>query len=844
MATNQNAKVKRTYQGITGNITVAPYILSAKQISDWVTALNTANNSINPQRRKLYELYNRIELDGQVETVTNLRTIAITNKQINFLQKGNEGQVNEALLEQIRSPWFSNMLNYSMQSRFWGHSLIEFKLVNGLINDTVLVPRSNVNPEKSMFFPNYSDIYNNDGLLYKDQPISDYCFEVFGTRKLGLFSIMAPYVLYKAGAMGDLAQFCELFAIPFRSVKYNPFDEESRRLALKALEEQGSAGYVVLPQGTDFEIHDTKGSTSGEKAPSSLIRICDEQIGKVALGGTMSTDNGSSRSQAEVHYEVKEEINLNDMIWIEYLLNWEAKTRFANFGLPVSEGKFEFHKTREIPLEKRIEMDVKVATQVPIAAEYWYHTYGIPEPDGADEKIKVPANPEKKEPGAGGTKVEKKKLNLSDIHHSEDCCNIELSDTPNQDAIEAALAADAEEYFNNPTEDFIPQRIYKLTASTLFDGITKNWGSDLGNIAYNQIDNALIAYLRDNIFAFSAAKSFVQRRQMSQALVAADGSVNSFSQFKKQINVINRQYNVNYLNAEYNHAIAAGQMASTWLDISKHKKDFPNLKYVTAGDSRVRPAHQVLNGKILKIDDSFWKTYYPPNGWNCRCTVVQMDETAKLNDNDETSAIAGTIKKEKYFRQNVGQTGIVWNEEHPNFKERNVYDLLATKNYNLPSVEKIYVDPNRLPSLGDIITDKAQYDAWWNEMVQKNGVGEGFGLNDIFGHTVYFDSDFKKHATLGEKRVSENRMEFARQIQNVITKPDEVWSRKDDHKKNETGVSYLYIKYYGDMPLIVRVKPEPSTGFMKAYSSHDLNMKSGTGEKNRKGILLYNKTAK
>jgi SPP1 gp7 family putative phage head morphogenesis protein len=83
--------------------------------------------------------------------------------------------------------------------------------------------------------------------------------------------------------------------------------------------------------------------------------------------------------------------------------------------------------------------------------------------------------------------------------------------------------------------------------------------------------------------------------------------------------------------------------AADYKQIQETKDSAPYLMYDAVDDDRTRPEHAAWSGTILPVDDPWWKDHFPPNGYNCRCSVIQlgprdlkrMDKTvdAKAPDN-------------------------------------------------------------------------------------------------------------------------------------------------------------------------------------------------------------------
>lgn len=75
------------------------------------------------------------------------------------------------------------------------------------------------------------------------------------------------------------------------------------------------------------------------------------------------------------------------------------------------------------------------------------------------------------------------------------------------------------------------------------------------------------------------------------------------------------------LDLIYDANIRSAEAAGDWSRIQRVKDVLPYLEYLTSTSERKRPLHLSWVGTTLPIDDAWWSTHYPPNGWRCKCRV-------------------------------------------------------------------------------------------------------------------------------------------------------------------------------------------------------------------------------
>lgn len=139
-------------------------------------------------------------------------------------------------------------------------------------------------------------------------------------------------------------------------------------------------------------------------------------------------------------------------------------------------------------------------------------------------------------------------------------------------------------------------------------------------------DEDLGIRLKQNIAQFSAFKAESFKKNIESLLVDENNHIATWKEFEKKATALDSEYNGRYLETEYNHTIATGNITAKLEDFKANVHLYPNLKIVTVNDGRVRPEHKVLDGVIKPYNDPFWNNHIPPFDWGCRCDIEQTDE--------------------------------------------------------------------------------------------------------------------------------------------------------------------------------------------------------------------------
>ena len=344
-----------------------------QDIQKWRNAITTAENIYNPQRYNLYQVYGDVVLDAHLTACMQQRKNLTLSRNFKVIDKA--GNVNEEKTLLIQKKWFREFLDFSLDSLFWGHSLIQFdSLINDEFKDVDLVPRIYVKPERHIVTSTWSAM---DGVDYLDSPYKEWCIGVGGKKDLGLLLKASPLVIWKKNAIGAWSVFQDAFGNPIVMGKTDSRDEATRLNMENAIKTLSTGLSIVADKDDVIEFIEPK-KQDAHQVFNELINLCNAEISKLILGQTSTTDQKAFVGSAEVHERVLEGYMEMDNHFIEGVLNYQLMPMLNNLGFGLDGFKIVASRDEDLGVMDKLKVDVELMKYYKLPSDYILETYGTP----------------------------------------------------------------------------------------------------------------------------------------------------------------------------------------------------------------------------------------------------------------------------------------------------------------------------------------------------------------------------------------------------------------------------------------------------------------------------------
>ena len=252
---------------------------------------------------------------------------------------------------------------------------------------------------------------------------------ISGTQIAGGLALPALfYFMLKSYDVTSWAAFIDRYGFPIRLGKYSrKATKDDIKTLRRVVASIGADFGAVIPEGATIEIIESKTSGENSDAYQKMATWIDKQISKLVLGQTMTTDDGSSRAQGEVHEEVRQDIAAADALAVADTLNSMLVVPYVDFNFGEQERYPEIilYKPDEQNIEQVVNAIEKLATHgLTVKADEVRSLLGLSKPEDDDEiiggrmPVSVPEEPDlnsKKELNAASAGKQSDSSFVSDI---------------------------------------------------------------------------------------------------------------------------------------------------------------------------------------------------------------------------------------------------------------------------------------------------------------------------------------------------------------------------------------------------------------------------------------------
>lgn len=257
------------------------------QINDIKTALDFAKNFDNPDRSKLFKIYDYIRKDAHLQSQIKTAFFKVESEPW-LLYK--DGKPDEAASKLYRRLWFNKLIHFALEKEFYSFTLVEADGIdpaNYTIKKLVSIDREYVCIEKQLIL--LEGTINGDNLPYGDI-ISDIDLIQFGDGEgFGCLLECSYNVIWKYYARNDWSRANEKVGTPILSIVADTNNDDE----LDAIENKaanfGTDGYIIGQKGDVHEFLERK-SDNFYTTFKDMILLCNDEISKAINGQTGTTE--------------------------------------------------------------------------------------------------------------------------------------------------------------------------------------------------------------------------------------------------------------------------------------------------------------------------------------------------------------------------------------------------------------------------------------------------------------------------------------------------------------------------------------------------------------------------
>ncbi len=790
------------------NQIVGEYIDRArKKIKNWRSGMELAEDIDDPRWYEIQDLFEDT-IDAHLSSVIDIRKMATTNHRSYVIDKNSKKQLEEQT-NFLDKRWFFDFIDEALNAILKKFTPVQI-IKGDEFPEISVIPRRNICPQKRRI---YTEVSGSKYLDIDDFP--DFIL-INHSSKFGILNDVMPNCIWKKNALQAWAEFSERFGMPLISATTASKQDIPRIQAM--LKKMGEAAQAVLPHGTTVEVHDLANAGNPKSVYDGQATFHDNQISKRILGGTMVTDNGSSRSQSEVHERtLDDKLSIADQRFIRFVVNDQLFPILQSLGYPFDNSKmsFMFDETEELSLSEhwKIVSDASEKFEFDNKGVEWIaKTFNIP-----IKGIKKTTNSSNSNSNFNAATA---------MRAMAVACSVTLPDYddghnhhhPTAEGVSKSLIDQLNSFdeqiekhlYNNRITDAERERLLKSKriAEELRTGLFEGWKNRLG-VDWNAPDNRALAAMEMNLLKFSEAKGRAEVLLLNRLLIDKEkNQIRNERDFIEQAKKVNGVFNETYLVTERDFAIATGQNSARYMEFINEKNQISKWEYQTVGDDHVRAEHAALDGRIFNFDDTEARKLWPPNGYKCRCEGIQFVGNAGNNlmsGKDALSVIFPIQKQKDLFAFNRAEAGVVFSENQMYLetlkdikgqtsvgKQINDYTF---SDYGLKKFSELR------KTLESLKLDKTITPGNVGELFSNNAGTNDFkamGFNDYLKRKIILkEKAFKTHTSGKYIQKTENRHQLFAHVADILKNPSEVYMR--DVKDGQ----FRYVKFYKDKTIVI-----------------------------------------